>query len=188
MGIASPGRLVPPPRPRPAGQEAARPCVPAANGQECHVDPLPGRATADREEAGVTGERLALGSRYERRPRSGPGRGSGLVLRLSDGALDIAQALLGAALDLPTLAADLLLLAPGHLAAPFLDFAPGLAQRAFDVLIGHGNVPSAVLPLVVRTPHTMEASPGARASGVPAAHASLSSRPNHVMTVRHGAW
>src|SRR5450759_4278777 len=120
--------------------------------------------------------------------RSGPGRGSGLVLRLSDGALDIAQALLGAALDLPTLAADLLLLAPGHLAEPFLDFAPGLAQRAFDVLIGHGNVPSAVLALVVRNPHTIEASPGARASGVPAAHASLSSRPNHVMTARHGAW
>src|SRR5665811_355002 len=103
--------------------------TPATLRKECHVDPLPGRATADRQEAGVTGDRVALGSRYERRPRSGPGRGSGLVLRLSDGALDIAQALLGAALDLPTLAADLLLLAPGHLAEPFLDFAPGLAQR-----------------------------------------------------------
>src|SRR5450756_2545140 len=94
----------------------------------------------------------------ERQPPAGRGRGSGLVLRLSDGALDIAEALLGAALDLPTLAADLLLLAPGHLAEPFLDFAPGLAQRAFDVLIGHGNVPSAVLALVLRGLHGIEAS------------------------------
>src|ERR1035437_5526840 len=160
--------------------------------------PLTGRSATSTlfpGEQPLTGKRPvspANGSPWGRVTNADPGQvpveGQGLVLRLSDGALDIAQGLLGAALDLPTLAADLLLLAPGHLAEPFLDFAPGLAQRAFDVLIGHGNVPSAVLPLVVRTPHTMEASPGARASGVPAAHASLSSRPNHVMTVRHGAW
>jgi len=44
-----------------------------------------------------------------------------------------------------------------------------------------------VLALVVRNPRAIEASRGARASGVPEALASLSSRPNHVMTVRHGA-
>jgi hypothetical protein len=43
-----------------------------------------------------------------------------------------------------------------------------------------------VRALVVMGLHGIEASPGADASGVPEARVSLSSRANHVMTVRHG--
>src|SRR5664280_2542334 len=147
MGIAIAGedsgdRLGRPPRIQVAAPSAG---TPATQG---HVD-TSCQQPHGREEAGVTGERLALGSRYERRPRLGRGRGSGPVLRLSDGVLDVAEALLGVALDLPTLAADLLLFVPGHLAEPFLALAAGLVQRALDVLIAHGNVPSALRAHIV---------------------------------------
>src|SRR5664280_832061 len=153
MGMAIAGRTCATASAAPRRSRWRRPRMdsPAACWQECHVDPSGGQPHG-REEAGVTGERLALGTRYERRPRLGRGRGSGPGLRLSDGVLDVAEALLGVALDLPTLAADLLLLVPGHLAEPLLDLALSLAQRALDVLICHGILPSAVLSLVVRTP------------------------------------
>src|SRR5450759_2392068 len=67
--------------------------------------------------------------------------GSGLVLGPSDGVLDVAQALLGAALDLLRLAPGLLLPVAGQLADPFLDLALGLVDGAFGVLIGHVGIP-----------------------------------------------
>src|SRR5450759_4432143 len=75
------------------------------------------------------------------RPAPFPVSGSGLGLGLSDGVLDVAQALLGVALDLPGLAVGLLLPVAGQLAHPFLDLALGLADGAFDVLIGHVGIP-----------------------------------------------
>src|SRR5450759_4882281 len=78
--------------------------------------------------------------------------GSGLVLGPSDGVLDVAQALLGAALDLLRLAPGLLLPVAGQLAAHFLDLALGLVDGAFGVLIGHvGNSSSRACPPAIIT-------------------------------------
>jgi hypothetical protein len=68
------------------------------------------------------------------------------LVRLSDRVLDVAQALLGAALNPSRLAADVLLRVPGQLAERFLELAPSLAERALDVLhrTRHGMVFSEV--------------------------------------------